>query len=318
MRPFLTLALVFALCAWLSPADPQGRNTFLTLTSQANLLRYVSEYGILAAGMTVVILTGGIDLSVGSVLALNAVLVSWLLIWRGASPWLAVPACLAAGLAAGALNGCLVARCRIQPFIVTLASMVVARGLAKLVSGGQKVSTAFERDGTFVMQPVPGVFEALNRRLGGTLPVVGLLFLGTVLALWLLTRYTRFGRHLYAVGGNEEAARLSGIPVRRVKVLAYAVSGLAAALAGLCDAAQQQQGDPEAGATYELDAIAAVVIGGTPLSGGRGSLLLTLLGVLVIGSIDQILSLRGFDQSQRLIAKGIIIVAAVLTQKRTP
>jgi ribose transport system permease protein len=316
-RPCLILGLVFVLCAWLSPAGPDGRKAFLTLMSQGNMLRAVSEYGILAAGMTLVILTGGIDLSVGSVLAFSAVLFSWLMIWQEVPAWVAIPTCLLAGMGLGAANGWVIARFRIQPFIVTLAMMVVARGLAKLVSGGQKISRSIERGGEFVMLPVPPVFEGLNQRLGELLTVVGLVFLGTLLGLWLIVRHTRFGRHLYAVGGNEEASRLAGIPVGRTKVLAYAISGLVAALAGLCDAAQQEQGDPEAGTTYELDAIAAVVIGGTPLTGGRGSLLLTLLGVLVIGYIDQILSLNNFDQAQRLIAKGVIIVAAVMTQKRS-
>ncbi len=315
-RPLLILAAVFVLCAALSPTDGQGANTFLTWGSQTNMLRFMSEYGILAAGMTLVILSGGIDLSVGSILGFTAVLFSWMTIWKDVPAVLAVPACLAAGAALGGVNGFLVARFRIQPFVVTLAMMVVARGLAKLVSGGQKVSTAFEQNGDFVTKPIPPFFDFLNDRIGGTFPVVGVVFLAAILLLWGAARYTLFGRHLYAIGGNEEAARLSGVRVGWAKAGAYAVSGLMAALAGLCDAAQQQQGDPEAGATYELDAIAAVVIGGTALTGGRGSMSLTLVGVLVIGYIDQILSLKGFDQSQRLIAKGLIILGAVLLQKR--
>lgn len=315
-RPFLILAAVFGLCSWISPRDAEGRSVFLTPVSQSNLLRAVSEFGILAAGMSLVILAGGIDLSVGSILGFSAVLSAWLLVWKDIPPAWAIPATLAAGALFGAANGLLVAVFRIQPFVVTLAMMVIARGLAKLLTGGVKVSTSFMQGDAFVTKPVPPVFDLLTERLWGVLPAVGAVFLAAIAIAWFSARCTRFGRHLYAIGGNEEAARLAGIRVQLAKTAVYALSGLAAAAAGICHAAQEQQGDPEAGTTYELDAIAAVVIGGTALSGGRGSVGLTLIGVLTLGYIDQILSLQGFEQSQRLITKGAIILGAVLLQKR--
>jgi len=230
----------------------------------------------------------------------------------------AVPLCLLAGAACGMLSGGLIARYGLQPFIVTLAMMVFARGLAKYVSGGQKMSTYRQLpDGSFESLPRPAIFSLLDSRvLGGNIAVVTLVFLGCVFITWLLLERFRAGRYLYAVGGNETAARLSGVHVGRCKVLAYGMSGLFAAVAGMCQAAQEAQGDPEAGATYELTAIAIVVIGGTSLMGGRGGILLTLLGALTIGYLEKILSLNAVGEASRLMLTGGIIVAAVLLQRR--
>lgn len=136
-----------------------------------------------------------------------------------------------------------------------------------------------------------------------------------MLLSWVLISYLKFGRHIYAIGGNEEAARLSGVPVTRTKIIAYALSGLFCAIAGICQAAQEQQGDPQAGVTYELTAIAMVVIGGTSLMGGKGGILLTFVGVLVMGYLDKILSINAVGEDKRLLLTGVIIVAAVLLQK---
>jgi ribose transport system permease protein len=207
---------------------------------------------------------------------------------------------------------------RVQPFIATLSMMVLARGLAKYASGGMKVSTAVQNsDGTYHYVEVPALFRAIDHRvLGGNLSVVTVIFLFCVALAWLALSRHRWGRYLYAIGGNEEAARLSGVPVVAAKICAYAASGLFAAVAGLCQAAQEQQGDPEAGSGYELTAIAMVVIGGTSLMGGRGGIGLTLLGVLTIGYLDKILSINAVPEAGRLVLTGIIIVAAVLTQRR--
>jgi len=196
--------------------------------------------------------------------------------------------------------------------------MVVARGLAKYASGGMKVSTAIlNPDGTYRYAEVPPLFRWVDSRvLGGNISVVTLIFLACAAVSWVLMSKHIWGRHIYATGGSEPAAHFSGVPVMRVKTLAYAFSGICAAVAGLCQAAQEQQGDPEAGAGYELIAIAMVVIGGTSLMGGRGGIGLTLLGVFTIGYLDKILSINAVPEAGRLVLTGIIIVLAVLTQRR--
>jgi len=281
------------------------------------MLRQVSVFGILACGMTVVIITAGIDLSVSSVMALAAVSFAWLMLPEGWPAVLAIPAVLVAGAALGSLSGVLVARLRIQPFIVTLAMMVFARGLAKIVSGGMKITNYVPQpDGTSRLVELPRIFGLIDSRvLGGNLSIVTVVFLACVLLTWIVLARLRLGRHVYAVGGNEEAARLSGVPVARTLVIAYALSGLFAAVAGICQAAQETQGDPETGMGYELDAIAMVVIGGTTLAGGKGSVVLTLIGVLTIGYLQKILSLNAAPEATRLVLTGAIIVFAVLFQR---
>lgn len=309
------LALVFVL---LIGVLFSGDGAFYKWTTHRDALRQASVFGILACGMTFVIITAGIDLSVGSVLALVAVAFSLCSIHWGWSPWLSIPACLGIGAVCGAVSGGIVARLRIQPFIVTLAMMVFARGLAKTVSGGMKVSTAVRLDdGTWSYVDVPGVFRLIDSRLlGDNVSVVTLIFLLCVACSWVILARLRWGRYLHAIGGNEEAARLSGVPVTAMKVMAYALAGLFSAVAGLCQAAQERQGDPEAGIGYELTAIAIVVIGGTNLMGGRGGMGLTLLGTLTIGYLDKILSINAVPEAGRLMFTGVIIIAAVLLQGR--
>lgn len=312
-RAFLALLLVFIIGAIFN-AD----GAFFKLGTHRDTLREMSVYGILACGMTMVIISGGIDLSVGSILALAAVCSAKMAIHWGLSGWLVLPACLMIGGACGAVSGFLTARLQIQPFIATLAMMVLARGLSKYASGGMKVSTAIANpDGTYRYVNVPPFFQNIDHRIfGGSLSVVTLIFIACVALGWLLMSKHRVGRYLYAIGGNEESSRLSGVPVVGTKIFAYAMSGMFAAMAGVCQAAQEQQGDPEAGTGYELIAIAMVVIGGTSLMGGRGGMGLTLLGVLTIGYLDKILSINAVPEAGRLVLTGIIIVIAVLTQRR--
>ncbi len=295
-----------------------ANGAFFKIGTHRDALRQASVYGILACGLTLVIISGGIDLAVGSVVALVSVSFSLMSLHWGWSPWLAVPASLVVGLLCGAISGGITAWWGIQPFIATLAMMVFARGLAKTISGGMKVSTAVKNpDGTYHYVDVPAVFRLIdNRILGGHLAVVTVIFLVCAALAWLLLSRHCLGRYVYAIGGNEEAARLSGVPVKLTKVLAYSASGFMAAVAGLCQAAQEQQGDPEAGIGYELTAIAIVVIGGTTLSGGRGGIGLTLLGTLTIGYLDKILSINSVPEASRLMLTGAIIVVAVLAQRR--
>lgn len=290
---------------------------FYAWHTHRDMLRQVSVYGILACGMTLVIITAGIDLAVGSILGLVSVLFALLTIHWGWTAWVAIPLCLLAGAGCGAVSGALIARFTLQPFIVTLAMMVFARGLAKYISGGKKISSYIQKpDGAFESVDLPRVFSLIDTRvLGGNIAVVTIIFLICVVLAWFILARTKAGRYLFAIGGNEMAAHLSGLPVFRLKLLAYGASGFFAAVAGICQAAQETQGDPEAGATYELSAIAIVVIGGTNLMGGRGSVLLTLLGALTIGYLEKILSLNAVGEASRLMLTGGIIIAAVLLQR---
>jgi ribose transport system permease protein len=312
-RPFVPLAAVLVLGCIL-----HANGAFFEWQTHRAVLREIAVGGILACGMTVVIIAGGIDLAVGSVLGLSAVTLAWLTLPHGWPGALAVPAVLAVGAATGAISGALVAWPRIQPFIVTLAMMVFARGLAKELSGGQKISTYVRTpDGHFANVPLPGVFEALDSRvLGDNVSVVTLVFVAAVVVTALVLERLRIGRYLYAVGGNFEAARLSGVPVRGTLLFAYVLCGAFAALAGICQAAQETHGDPETGLGYELDAIAMVVLGGTSLAGGRGSVRLTLIGALTLGYLQKVLSLNAYSTELRLMLTGAILILAVLFQRR--
>lgn len=293
-------------------------HAFFKLGTHRDTLRQASVYGILACGLTLVIVSGGIDLAVGSVLALTAVCGATMAIHWGWSGWLVVPACLLIGGVSGGVSGWVTARLRVQPFIATLALMVLARGAAKYVSGGMKVSTAVRKeDGTYNYVDVPGLFRGIDTRiLGDNVSMVTVVFALCVVVAWFILSRLVWGRYLYAIGNNEQAARFSAVPVTAAKAGAYVASGVFAAVAGLCQAAQEQQGDPEAGIGYELIAIAMVVIGGTNLAGGRGGLGLTLIGVLTIGYLDKILSINTVPEAGRLMLTGVIIIAAVLTQRR--
>jgi ribose transport system permease protein len=267
--------------------------------------------------MTLVIITAGIDLSVGSLLGLTAVLFSLFSIQMGWTPVATIFLCLLAGTACGMASGGLIAKFKIQPFIATLAMMVFARGLAKWISGGQKVSTAvLQSDGTYKYVDVPPIFDFLNSKiLDENIAVVTIIFFACIVICGIILTKLSWGRHIYAIGGNEEAARLSGIPVLATKLLAYGASGFFCAVAGMCQAAQELQGDPEAGMTYELTAIAIVVIGGTNLMGGRGGIGLTFIGAMTIGYLEKILSINAVGEASRLMLTGVIIVGAVLFQK---
>lgn len=292
---------------------------FFKLGTHRDAFRQASVYGMLACGMTLVIISGGIDLAVGSVLALTAVCTATMAIHWNWSGWLLVPVALLVGAACGLASGVIAARFKVQPFVATLAVMVFARGLAKYLSGGTKVSTAVPQpDGSFRYVDVPALFRAIDSRVwGDNVSVVTLIFLACAVLAYLALSWHRWGRYLYAIGGNEQAARLSGVPVVSAKIAAYVASGLLAGVAGVCQAAQEQQGDPEAGVGYELIAIAMVVIGGTSLAGGRGGIGLTILGILTIGYLEKILSINAVPEAARLMLTGVVIVAAVLTQRRS-
>jgi ribose transport system permease protein len=307
----LVLVLIVGVCF-------NAEGTFFRWDTHRDMLRQVSVYGILAAASTVVIVTGGIDLSVGSLLGLSAVAFSLFSIHWGWGPIPSVLATLLIGAACGSISGGVIGRFRIQPFIATLAMMVFARGVAKFVSGGQKISTAVQTaDGSYAYVSVPDIFDFIGTRIwNDNIAVVTILMIIVLLFVWMILSHTVSGRELFAIGGNEEAARFSGVSIPKNILLAYAISGLLCAVAGVAQAAQELQGDPEAGATYELTAIAMVVIGGTSLRGGIGGIQLTILGILIIGYLEKILSINAVGEETRLMLTGIIILAAVLFQKK--
>lgn len=313
VRALFSLAFIFGL-GLIFNAD----GTFFRWDTHRDMLRQISTYGILASGLTVVIVAGGIDLSVGSVLGLSAVVFSFLSIQLGWTAGVAILACLGLGLGCGGIVGGVIGRFGVQPFITTLAGMAFVRGAAKWVSGGQKISTTvLQPNGNFVQVPLPPVFEFLGSRfLHQNVAAVTIVFLLCILVCWVILAKTRWGRWLYAIGGNELCAYLSGVPIIRVKLLAYSLCGMLAAVAGICQATQELQGDPEAGMGYELTAIAIVVMGGTGLSGGHGGIGLTLLGTITIGYLEKILSINAVSEASRLMMTGLIVLTAVLLQKR--
>jgi ribose transport system permease protein len=289
-----------------------AEGVFFAAGTHADALWQIAGYGILACGMTVVVIGGGIDLSVGSLVALSGVVFAILVMQKGMSGWVAVPAAIAAGGAAGLVSGLLVGAFRLQPFIATLAMMAFARGLAKApwVSGNTKITK----------YPPPPLVDWLNSRVflaeGFGLSVGVFVFLACVLATLVVLRLLPVGVYLYAVGGNEEAARYAGLPVRRTKMFSYAYSGAMAGLAGVLFSAMERQGNPDGGVGYELTAIAMVVIGGTSLAGGSGGVILTLLGALTIGYLKKVLDINAVETPLQLMITGAIIVAAVLVRWR--
>ena len=305
----LGLAAVVLLSIVFSPMRG-GRPVFLDIGNLTDILRQVAEKGILAVGMTAVIVSGGIDLSVGSVLALSATLTAWLFMKGGVGLGLAALAVLGVGAAWGVVNGFVVARWRLQPFIATLATMSAARGVARYLSGGTAIPLGFGPGGA------PESMRAIAGVLLPYVPVPAVIFVLTVIAMHVYLARTRAGRYLYAIGDNEAAARLSGIRVGFHKASVYVIAAGLAALAGLVHCAQLEQGNPNDGVAYELDAIAAVVIGGTSLSGGIGTVGGTLVGVLIIGVINNIMGLNNVDANLQLILKGVIILGAVWLQRR--
>ncbi|HWS56238.1 MAG TPA: ABC transporter permease, partial [Pyrinomonadaceae bacterium] len=280
---------------------------FLTAENLANVLRQNSVLGLAALGMTFVILTGGIDLSVGALVAVAAVVGAGL---AGQGTFVAVAAGVAAGAALGLTNGVLIARARIQPFIVTLAMMIAARGAVLIYTGERSAG----------VPPQAAGFRQLARG-EVDLGFVGLPYPVLLLALafaagWLVLNYTRFGRHVYSLGDNEEAARLMGLNVGRVTMGVYLLSGALAGLAGVLDASRLGSGRPVAGTGLELDAIAAVVVGGTLLTGGQGGVSSTLVGVLLLGVILNMLTQENVSPWWQLVLRGVILLAVVVVQNR--
>lgn len=279
-------------------------DVFLATRNFLNVIDQVTVLGILALGMTGVIIIGGIDLSVGSILAVSCMVFGWLPQDYGVPYPLAVLLALIAGGGCGLINGLLITRAKLPPFIATLTVMSVARGLANLTTGGEQV----------VGYPNWFTRLATVRHLG-FLSVTVALFILLAIGGAIFLRYRATGRSLYAIGGNAEVARLAGIKVRRLTIWVYIVSGVLAGLAGLVLSARLDSSQPSAGLGYELDAIAAVVIGGASLSGGIGSIGGTVVGVLIIGVLHNGLNLVGVSPFIQQIIIGCVIAAAVTIDK---
>lgn len=293
--------------------------------NQANLTNAVGAFasrGILAVGQTLVILAAGIDLSVGSMLALASMSSALLLVKADLPPLLILPLCMVVGVAMGLFNGIGSTWLRIQPFVMTLATLSVFRGIDREMSGNVAVLTQNYTAGRtlppneaqFQLFGTPGknLFAGI---LGPGIYYPVLAFVITAIVFQLILSRTTFGRHIYAVGGNETAARLSGVNVDRVKIAVFALCGLLAGFAGPIDAAYSTQADPQAAMGWELDVIAAVVIGGAALAGGRGSIVGTFVGVLILALLDNVLGLNNVSDNLQLIIKGLIVVLAVVLQR---
>lgn len=274
---------------------------FLTLSNMLNLLRQVSVNALIAFGMTFVILTAGIDLSVGSMLALGSALTAGLLA-SGMDPILSVFIGLLIGLVLGAVNGLIITKGKVAPFIATLATMTIYRGATLVYTDGMPITGLSDSFS----------FEMIGRGYFFGIPFPVIIMIVAFIILYFVQRKTVFGRQVYAVGGNEEAAKLSGIKTDRVKIWVYALTGMLAVLAGIIMTSRLDSAQPTAGTGYELDAIAAVVIGGTSLAGGRGRIVGTLIGALIIGVISNGLNLLNVSSFYQQIVKGAIILIAVL------
>ena len=278
---------------------PTTRSTFLTPKNMFNILRQNASNLFLATGMTMVIILGGIDLSVGSVIALSGVVAAGCVVNFGLPEAVGFIAAIAVGAAVGLFNGFIICKTDIPPFIVTLASMNITKGIALVLTGGAPIrcmTDAFKFPGAGYVGPVPT-------------PVI-LMIIIFILAALMINK-TQLGRHIYAVGGNVQAAKFSGISVQKVKFIVYAYTGVMAGIAGVVIASRLYSGQPTAGDGAEMDAIASVVVGGTSMSGGSGRIGGTLIGVLIIGVLNNGLNLMGVDSNFQYIVKGLVILLAV-------
>ncbi|NPC94379.1 ribose ABC transporter permease [Bacillus sp. WMMC1349] len=298
LGPFLGLIILVVIVSLLNPG-------FLEPLNILNLLRQVAINALIAFGMTFVILTGGIDLSVGAILALSSALVAGMIV-GGIDPVFAVIIGCLIGAVLGAINGLLITKGKIAPFIATLATMTMFRGLTMVYTDGNPITGLGANYG----------FQLFGRGYFLGIPVPAITMGITFIILWMILHKTPFGRRTYAIGGNEKAAYISGIKVARVKVLVYSLTGLLSALAGAILTSRLNSAQPTAGTSYELDAIAAVVLGGTSLAGGRGRIAGTLIGVLIIGTLNNGLNLLGVSSFFQMVVKGIVILIAVLLDRK--
>ena len=299
-KSLIALLVLIAIVSTLSP-------NFFTVNNFFNILQQTSVNAIMAVGMTLVILTSGIDLSVGSLLALTGA-VAASMVGADVNAFVAVAGALALGAAIGACTGVIVAKGKVQAFIATLVMMLLLRGVTRVYTDGSPINTGFTDNAELF-----GWF-GIGRPFG--LPTPVWLMIIVFAAAWYLLHHTRLGRYIYALGGNESATRLSGINVDRIKIMVYALCGLLAALASVIEVARLSSAQPMAGNGYELDAIAAVVLGGTSLAGGKGRIIGTLIGALILGFLNNGLNLLGISSNYQMIVKAVVILLAVLVDNK--
>lgn len=296
-KSLIGLVLLCVVITFVSPA-------FMTLSNRTNVFTQVSTNAIIAVGMTFVILTGGIDLSVGSTVAISGAFAASI-IKSTNNVFLAVLAAGIVGIVIGLINGLLISKGKLQAFIATLATMTIFRGATLVFTNGTPISK------------LPENFVNIGNGKLGFIPIpVIITVIVLVIAIYVLTQ-TRFGRYLYALGGNEDSARLSGINTTKIKTLVYVISGFASSIAGVIIASRIGSASPNAGTGFELDAIAAVVIGGTSLAGGEGRITGTLIGALIIGVLNNGLNLMNVSPFYQSIVKGLVILIAVLLDKKS-
>jgi len=297
--PMIGLIVLIIAVSFLSPV-------FLTPSNLTNLLRQVSVNGLIAFGMTFIILLGAIDLSVGSVLAFSSAVMASLVV-NDTHYLVAFIVAILVGAALGAMNGLVITYGKVAPFIVTLATMTVFRGATFIFTDGVPISGISRDD---------NLFQFIGREsvLGVPFPVI--IMLAVFFLLFILLHKTPFGRKVYAVGGNEKAANIVGVKISKIKILVFTLSGALAALAGIIITSRLGSAQPNAGVSYELDAIAAVVLGGTSLSGGKGRLFGTLIGILIIGVLNNGLNILGVSTFYQEVAKGVVILVAVLLDRK--
>lgn len=296
-----TILALIILMVFVSILNP----TFLQANNLMNLMRQLIINGFIALGMTFVILTGGIDLSVGSTLAVTSAIFAGLL-QNGMNTILAILIALGLGLILGLINGFLITKGKLAPFIVTLATMTIFRGLTLVYTDGRPI--AGPKDNF--------AFQFLGKGQFFGVPFQVILFALAFLILWTILNKTALGRKIYAVGGNEKASFISGINIDKVKISVYVISSLMAVLSGLVLTSRLNSAQPTAGVAYEMDAIAAVVLGGTSMAGGSGSLTGTLIGILILGVLNNGLNLLVVSSFYQQIVKGIVILIAVLIDRK--
>ncbi len=299
-KSLIALLVLIAIVSTLSP-------NFFTVNNLFNILQQTSVNAIMAVGMTLVILTSGIDLSVGSLLALTGAVAASMVV-ADVNAFVAVAGALALGAAIGACTGVIVAKGKVQAFIATLVMMLLLRGVTRVYTDGSPINTGFSDNADLF-----GWF-GIGRPLGIPTPVW--LMVIVFAAAWYMLHHTRLGRYIYALGGNESATRLSGINVDKIKIIVYALCGLLAALASVIEVARLSSAQPMAGNGYELDAIAAVVLGGTSLAGGKGRIVGTLIGALILGFLNNGLNLLGISSNYQMIVKAVVILLAVLVDNK--
>lgn len=300
-KSLITLLILIILVSCLN-------SNFFTVNNIFNILQQTSINAIIAVGMTLVILTSGIDLTVGALFALTGAIAASI-VSVDISPFIAVTAALALGTAIGATTGFIVAKGKLQAFIATLVMMLILRGATLVYTKGSPISLGMEDSAE--------AFESI-----GTGQIIGIptpiwIMCVVFITAWYLLKYTRLGRYIYALGGNESATRLSGINVDKIKITVYAISGLLCALASTIEVSRLSSAQPNAGTGYEMDAIAAVVLGGTSMAGGRGKIIGTLIGALILGLLNNGLNLLEVDPYYQMIVKGAVILFAVLIDNKT-